>query len=493
MMVASTQVLILFLFVCVVSSETNKPKEAKASPHIIMILADDLGWNEVSWHNSRIKTPHMEDLSKHGVRLERSYVAPKCSPSRAALMTGMYPFKIGQQRGAIERWQPTGLNTSIQILPQYLKSAGYKNHLVGKWHLGYCHEDYLPNNRGFDSFFGQYNHVTDYYTRNLKFNDWNENETAYDLHSDSDPSFEGKGEFSTDLYSRKAVNVIKDHNKSEPLFLYLAFQAPHMDIQEPPQQYLKMYENKDGKGTSKIYQDNQWDDAQALYRAAAVSAIDNGVKKVVNALKSAGLYENSIVVFSTDNGGSADASNYPLKGRKEQVYEGGVRGVGFVHSPLLEVTGVENKSLMYITDWLATLLSVAGLENSIPSNLDSFNMWPSISKNNTESPRNEIVLNLDQDTFWNTWSAAIIVGRHKFIWGQSYLLKQRLEEERSNQELYNLKKDPSEKYNILSNGTRRVLVGPMRQRLIDLFKTEMAEADWPTKRTGAPMELEEFL
>ena len=127
-------------------------------PHIVLILADDLGWADVSWHNDQVKTPHMDRLSGEGVRLDQSYVTPKCSPSRAALMTGVYPHKLGRQRGAIERFQPTGLNTSYTLLPQYLK-------MVGKWHLGYCHPHFLPNNRGFDSSFGQWNHVVDYYTR----------------------------------------------------------------------------------------------------------------------------------------------------------------------------------------------------------------------------------------------------------------------------------------------------------------------------------------
>lgn len=472
---------LVFVLYFITSDARKNHRKIDSKPHIILILADDLGWNEVSWHNNRIKTPYMEDLSEQGVRLEQSYVSPKCSPSRAALMTGIYPFRIGLQRGAIERFQATGLNTSIQILPQFLKTAGYKNHLVGKWHLGYCHEDYLPNNRGFDTFLGQYNHVTDYYTRKLNYQDFPPNTEAHDLHKDSEPTYEGVGEFATDFFSRKAVEVIENHNNSEPLFMYLAYQAPHMNIQKPPQKYLDLYTNSEDK-FNKVYQDNLHDDSQAVYRAAAISAIDSGVKQVVEALKSSGLYDNSIIVFSTDNGGSADSSNYPLRGKKEQVYEGGVRGVGFVHSPLLEKTGVELTRMMYITDWLATLMHVAGLEKMIPPGLDTFNMWPSISYGK-RSPRTEIVLNLDQDTFWNTWSAAIIVGKYKFIWGQSWLLKQKYEEDYNKQELYNLKKDPSEEINLLTISKRRGFVAPIRAKLMDLFRTQMAEADYPLLRS----------
>ena len=182
-----------------------KKTRTLSKPNIIFIVADDLGWNEVSWHNDRFHTPNLEELSAQGVRLSRSYVSPKCSPSRAALLTGMYPWKLGMQRGAVERFHPTGLNTSIPTLPELLKQAGYKNYLVGKWHLGYCHEAFLPNNRGFDYFFGQYNHMADYYHRKIPasklFTDLH-GRGAHDLHENFEPSYEGDGEFSPDLYSR---------------------------------------------------------------------------------------------------------------------------------------------------------------------------------------------------------------------------------------------------------------------------------------------------
>ena len=145
------------------------------------------------------------------------------------------------QRGAVERHHATGLNTSIPILPELLKEAGYKNYLVGKWHLGYCHDDYLPNNRGFDYFFGQYNHMADYYHRKVPFSKRFPDSTfaqgAHDLHENFEPSYEGDGMFSPVLYSSKAASLIRKHDKSQPLFLYLAFQTPHMDLMQPPKKY----------------------------------------------------------------------------------------------------------------------------------------------------------------------------------------------------------------------------------------------------------------
>jgi len=369
---------------------------------------------------------------------------------------------------------------------------------VGKWHLGYCHEAYLPQNRGFETFFGQYTHVTDYYTRKVNITEQFYPETeGHDLHDGDQPSFEGQNEFSTDLYTRKAIEVIEAHKHSKPLFLYLAFQAAHMKVQKPPKKYLNLY-RKNGK-IQQIYQDEliieEGQEEQALYRAAAISAMDAGVQKIVNALKMADLYENSVIVFSTDNGGPTEASNFPFRGVKEQLYEGGIRGLAFVHSPLLEIKEKDNSRLMYITDWFSTLLHVANLDHKIPAGLDSFNMWPSISRRK-DSPRKEIILNLDQDTFWNTWSAAIMVGKYKFIWGQSYLLKQRLEDENNQQQLYNLKRDPMERFNEvknmvlnakdlfeqqLRNSSRRPFTAALRDKLMNLFRNEMVDADYPVR------------
>lgn len=192
--------------------------------------------------------------------------------------------------------------------------------------------------------------------------------------------------------------------------------------------------------------------------------------RVVEALKENGLYNNSIIIFSTDNGGGGGSSTvYPWRGGKETLLEGGVRSVGWVHSPHIAKPGKEMSEKIYITDWMATLLTVAGLETQIPLDVDSFNMWPSLSwaKN---SPRTEIVLNLDQDNHWNTWSAAIITGKYKFIWGQHQLLQTHLEEESCNQELYNLKLDPREENNLMSQGPRRKTVGPIKDRLMEHLK-----------------------
>ena len=129
--VAMAPCTVVLLAACLAStiSEAKQVKSDK-KPHIVVILADDLGWNEVSWHNPGFLTPRMEALSSAGVRLDQSYVTPKCSPSRAALLSGRYPWRLGLQRGAIERWQDTGLDTGMDLLPGLLGQGGYRTHLV---------------------------------------------------------------------------------------------------------------------------------------------------------------------------------------------------------------------------------------------------------------------------------------------------------------------------------------------------------------------------
>ena len=222
-----------------------------------------------------------------------------------------------QTNAAIERFQPVGLNTSHRLLPELLLEAGYATHLVGKWHLGYCHPDYLPTNRGFQTAVGQWNHATGYYTRwaaatcTPRRTDYTEtmfqlpeDMAGYDFHDGLNITYEGQGEFLTDFLTRKAVERIESHDKDDPLFLYVAYQAPHSPWQEPPARYVAQYG---------AHRDRN--------RLGLVSALDAGVGAMVDALKSAGLYGDTVVVLTTDNGGAAihAGGNLPLRGGKEQL------------------------------------------------------------------------------------------------------------------------------------------------------------------------------
>ena len=115
------------------------------------------GWNDVSWHNPNIHSPILEQLAASGVLLDQYYVQPTCSPSRVAMMTGKYPYRVGRQHMYIKPLMPTGIPVNVPLMPEYFKKAGYMTHAIGKWHLGFCHQNYTPTYRGFDSFYGFYN------------------------------------------------------------------------------------------------------------------------------------------------------------------------------------------------------------------------------------------------------------------------------------------------------------------------------------------------
>ncbi|XP_077512472.1 arylsulfatase B-like isoform X3 [Amblyomma americanum] len=196
----------------------------KPPPHIVFILVDDLGWDDVSFHgSSQIPTPNIDALAADGIILNNYYAQPSCTPSRAALMTGLYPIRTGLHGMAVDVADPWGLPTNITILPEYLKELGYETHLVGKWALGYCTKKHTPTFRGFDSFYGYYNSEEDYYTHSIAY----ENSTGLDFWFNMEPLWSLNGTYSTTLYTERAKYIIRNRQKSKPLFLLMSHQAPH--------------------------------------------------------------------------------------------------------------------------------------------------------------------------------------------------------------------------------------------------------------------------
>ncbi|MCZ6462872.1 MAG: arylsulfatase, partial [Proteobacteria bacterium] len=276
-------------------------------PNVLLILADDLGWNDVGYHGSEIRTPHLDALATEGVRLESFYVQPYCSATRAALLTGRYPMRMGLQKGLIRPWEKDGLPLEERTLAEALKGAGYATAALGKWHLGAAREAYLPLWRGFDHHYGHYNGAIDYFTHELYGGlDWHRNGIAVDE--------EG---YATDLLADEAVRWIRRVDPGRPFFLYLAFNAPHSPLQAPDEQRDRYPEIDDPR--RRIY-------------AAMVSALDDGVGRIVAALEEDGRLDDTIVVFASDNGGhpKAEGDNTPLRGQKGNAYEGGIRVPAFV-------------------------------------------------------------------------------------------------------------------------------------------------------------------
>lgn len=374
-------------------------------PNIIFLLADDLGWNDLSFHGSpQIPTPNLDSLAQSGVILNNYYVLPVCSPSRGALMTGLYPIHTGLQHDVIYVTQPWGLPLNKTLLPQHLRKLGYETHAIGKWHLGFFKKEYTPTYRGFDSHYGYWGGKEDYYDHTQQMGEmW-----GLDFRDNMKPSNDGLGKYSTLQFADKAAQVIKDHNNSKPLFLYVAYQAVHSansyDTLQAPPEYIERFPYIKNKNR-RIF-------------AGMVSALDDSVKTILDALKSKNMLKNSIIVFSTDNGGAAAgfndnaASNWPLRGVKCSLWEGGVRGISFIWSPLLRNKGRTSMDLMHITDWLPTLYYAAGGNVSNLNELDGINMWDTLSHGKT-CPRTEVLLNIDPISK----VSALRVGSYKVIQG----------------------------------------------------------------------------
>nr|XP_053629517.1 arylsulfatase B-like isoform X2 [Cherax quadricarinatus] len=219
-------------------------------PNIVIIVADDLGFNDVGFHGStQIPTPNIDALAYSGIILNNYYVQPICTPSRSALMTGKYPIHTGLQHSTIGGSHPYGLGLSEILLPKYMTSLGYTNHHVGKWHLGFFKKVYTPTYRGFDTHFGYWSGRIDYYDHTALEQPgyW-----GYDMRRNMTVARDCYGKYTTDLFTNEAVDIIKKHNSSHPLFLYLAHLAvhsanPYAPLQAPKEVVQKFAYIKDKK------------------------------------------------------------------------------------------------------------------------------------------------------------------------------------------------------------------------------------------------------
>jgi len=386
-------------------------------PNIVFILADDLAWNDVSFHGSQqIPTPNIDEIAATGIKLNNYYLQPVCSPTRATLLSGRHVIHTGI-------YNPLGgngrLNRSFTLIPTYMKMLGYSAHMVGKWHLGHNELAYLPTYRGFDTHFGCWTGAHDYWTH-ISY------DGSYDMAQGDRTAFESNNTFSTNVFAAKAVDIIRTSTPGQPFFLYVAFTNVHTPLQAP-QNAVDRCANSTGN------------DYQRRMVCALGLNLDEGVGNITAALKAKGIYDNTLLVFSTDNGGPTNyssgggfpdltfASNYPLRGGKDTLWEGGMRGVGIIRGPGLsqQLVGKESNSLIHVSDWLRTFTTVASgqpgwLDKNLPAGEPPFllgdgqDIWPSLSSG--QSVRTEFLYECQPLNDTSIHGNALRVGDWKIVW-----------------------------------------------------------------------------
>ena len=430
--------------------------DAAPRPNIVFLLADDLGYADVGFMGSKdMRTPNVDTLAKGGAILAAHYVQPVCSPTRAALMTGRYATHTGVYT-IVRPHAKWGLPLPERTLANALKEAGYETAITGKWHLGEFERTYLPTSRGFDHQHGLYFGMIDYFTHIRDgTHDWH--------HDDVELKEEG---YSTHLIAREACRLIKERNQAKPLFLYVPFNGVHSPMQAP-ESYLQPYA---------ALKPNR----QKL--AGMLAAVDEAIGQIVAALDAAGMRENTLIVFSSDNGGPnpvALSDNGPLRAGKGTIYEGGVRVCACVNWPGHIPTGVTINEPMHAVDWFPTLVKLAGgkVEAKLP--LDGRDVWPMLTQS-AKSPH-DAILCVQSPT-----RAAVRMGDWKLLMNASEQNSEEASDDKPKKgkgagrkadaagvALYNLATDIGEKTDLAAQEPERVAA--MRAKLQELLQNAAPE------------------
>lgn len=433
-------------------------------PNILLIVSDDQGWPDLGCIGLKpIQTPHLDRLAKDGIRLTNYYVTwPACTPSRGSVLTGRHPLRNGlydmvrndmvnyghrytEQEYSTSPEMTLGLDPREKTIGDVLHSAGYRCGMVGKWDMGQA-QRYLPLQRGFDYFYGHGNNGIDYYTH--------ERYGIHSMFSGNKRTKADQGTYATDLFEREALTFLRQ-TTNQPWFLYLCFNAPHgassfgADENNPksrsgvqaPEEYVARY--KDTKLA---------DNLKRYY--AAVTRMDDAIGAVLNFIRERGEADNTLVIFQSDNGGSGNGGNAPLRGQKSTLWEGGLRVPFVARWPGKIPAGRVSDAFLTTLELLPTLATVAGAPIPDGVTLDGHNMLPTLSGAAT-SPRSEM--------FWEfREQRAARIADYKWIDSQQA------------KGLYDLSTDPGEKIDLSAKLPE--LLADIRSRWNN-WRREMAQTE----------------
>lgn len=364
---------------------------AASQPHLIFALIDDWGWYGAGFKgNGLVKTPFIDGLVRQGAELERHYTFKFCSPTRRSFLSGRLPPHSGQENSAAAT-----VDLSMTTIADKMKQAGYATGYSGKWHAGHQIVAQIPKSRGFDTSLGYFNGACDHYTQR----DGEDGcPNTCDIWDTDRPGYGKNGTYGDFMYVGRAVETIMLHDPSTPLFYYLAMQAAHSPM-EVPKQYQDLYDAT----------------TPNVIEYAFSSLIDEGIRNVTLALMQKGMWENTLLVVSSDNGGPAfsdqhAASNFPLRGGKYTYFEGGIRTTAFVTGGLLPraMWGKNISAPVHVCDWYATFSRLAGVDpaddqEGVPP-IDSIDQWPLLS-GSSQALRTEVFIG----------DGCLVQGKYKLI------------------------------------------------------------------------------
>ena len=437
------------LFFCALFGCGNQNKKA-GKPNIILFLIDDLGYGDLGCYgNSKVSTPNIDQLASEGIKFTDFHSnGPKCTPTRAALLTGMYQNRFGEKfEGPLsgKTQYDEGLPLEAITIPEMLKKSGYKTGMFGKWHLGYK-EPYLPTNQGFDEFVGLAAGDGDHHSHIDRWGRedwWQGNQLNME---------EG---YSAELLTKHSKEFIR-RNQDHPFFLYIAHLAIHFPWQGPEDPAQRE------KGTT--YEDDKWGiipdrDNVFPHVRSMIKSVDTGVGEIVHLIDELNLTENTLIIFTSDNGGYIHynnqfhniSSNGNLRGQKTDVYEGGHRVPFIAKWPGKIENGIVSDATAMTFDLLPTLLSFSGIQFQNLMNLDGIDLSQHFI-NQKDLP--------DRTLFWKMGDEiAVREGEWKMV-----------KLGNNSPELYNLRQDIREQNDV--SGENSELVNDLNQKLLE-WESEM--------------------